>query len=76
MRSVCRTLPFPTCRYTHRVGLEDGKDGLLGNEVGELDALLVVLLLGVVLVLVLLLELGVLEEDGRASVALDRSTVL
>lgn len=64
---------------THGVGAEDGQDGLLGDDLGELDVavlLHVVLVLAVVLVLVLLLELGVLHDDGRTSRALDLGAVL
>ena len=63
---------------THAVGLEDGEDGLLSDELRELDVVLVLLLL-VVLVLVVLvvrLELGVLHGDDRASISLDLCAVL
>ena len=60
---------------THAVGLEDGEDGLLSDELRELDVVLVLLLL-VVLVLVVRLELGVLHGDDRASISLDLCAVL
>ena len=66
---------------THAVGLEDGKDGFLGDELRELDVVLVLLVLLllvvlVVLVLVVRLKLGVLHGDDRASISLDLCAVL
>ena len=69
----------PQARRTHAVGLEDGKDSFLGDELRELDVLLVLLVLllvVVVLVLIVRLELGVLHGDDRASISLDLCAVL
>jgi hypothetical protein len=51
---------------TNDVGLEDGENGLLGDELGKLDVSLVVVLIFLLLVILIvgiLLELGVLHED-------------
>lgn len=66
---------------THAVRLEAGEDGLLGDELRELDVLLVLLVVVLLIVLVLVvlvvrLELGVLHGDDRAGVALDLGAIL
>lgn len=65
-------------RSTYHVGLEDGKDGLLGDELGKLDLglILLILILGLVLIVGSLLELGVLDANDSASISLDLGTEL
>lgn len=65
-------------RSTYDVGLENCKDGLLGDELGKLDlaVVLLILILRLVLVIGSLLELGVLDADDSASVTLDLGTEL
>jgi hypothetical protein len=83
--SVCRRMRVNASvrglrgwKGTYNVGLEDRKDGLLGDELGKLDLaiILLILILGLVLVVGSLLELGVLDADDSASVALDLGTEL